>query len=148
MLMNEYSASSSEILAGALQDYGIATIVGVQSFGKGVVQSVISLDPTNEETDGMQITSAQYLHAQRVLPQRSASRRTWRSQVPDDQENQVFQLGDLNDVQLKKAYEVALGKIAQSGVQHPNLRKTGFAAAPDDRHGGFILSVFMVQYCP
>jgi len=113
ILLNEYSASSSEILSGAMQDYGLATIVGVQSFGKGVVQSVISLHPDEEVSDGMQITSAQYytpnghsLHKVGITPDVEVK-------VPEDQQNQIYQLGDMNDAQLKKAYEVALSKIAQ-----------------------------------
>ena len=37
------SASAAEILAGAIQDYGVGTLVGTKTFGKGIVQSIIPL---------------------------------------------------------------------------------------------------------
>ena len=43
VLVNESSASASEIFAGAVQDYGIGTIVGTTTYGKGVVQSIRTL---------------------------------------------------------------------------------------------------------
>ena len=43
VLVNENSASASEIFAGAVKDYGIGTIVGTTTYGKGVVQSVRQL---------------------------------------------------------------------------------------------------------
>lgn len=43
VLTNQYSASASEILAGAVKDYGIGKIVGMTTFGKGIVQRVINL---------------------------------------------------------------------------------------------------------
>ena len=43
MLVNENSASASEIFAGAVQDYGIGKIVGTTTYGKGVVQSIRQL---------------------------------------------------------------------------------------------------------
>ncbi len=43
VLVNQYSASASEILAGSIKDYGIGKIVGVKTYGKGIVQRIIDL---------------------------------------------------------------------------------------------------------
>ena len=43
VLVNQYSASASEIFSGAVQDYGTAKIVGVTTYGKGVVQQLMDL---------------------------------------------------------------------------------------------------------
>lgn len=44
VLINGYSASASEILAGAIQDYGIGTLIGTTTYGKGIVQQIVSLN--------------------------------------------------------------------------------------------------------
>lgn len=56
VIVNENSASASEIFAGCMQDYGLATIVGTQSFGKGIVQNVIPM----ADGSAFQLTIAHY----------------------------------------------------------------------------------------
>jgi carboxyl-terminal processing protease len=56
VLVNEWSASAAELVAGALQDHGRATIVGAETFGKGSVQTILEL-PNGA---GMRLTTARY----------------------------------------------------------------------------------------
>lgn len=109
VLVNEYSASASEILSGALQDLDRATIVGTQTYGKGVVQYVL---PVGQRGAGMQLTVAQYftpngneVHKVGITPDVIAE---W----PEDDDT-MYELGDLADAQLKVAYDVALEKLGK-----------------------------------
>lgn len=55
-IINENSASASEVFVGALQDYGVATVVGETSYGKGVVQTLWQLT----DGSGIKFTTARY----------------------------------------------------------------------------------------
>ena len=57
ILIDGGSASASEVVTGALRDYGAATIVGSNSFGKGVVQQLIEF---KDSTGGLKVTTSKY----------------------------------------------------------------------------------------
>lgn len=56
VLVDQNSASASEIFAGAIKDYNYGTLIGTKTFGKGIVQTVFSLP----EGDAIKITTAKY----------------------------------------------------------------------------------------
>jgi carboxyl-terminal processing protease len=57
VLVNQYSASASEITAGALQDTKVGTLIGVRTYGKGVVQTLYPFSDSSE----FKITTARYV---------------------------------------------------------------------------------------
>ncbi|MBV8530247.1 MAG: S41 family peptidase, partial [Candidatus Eremiobacteraeota bacterium] len=57
VLVNKYTASASEITAGAIQDYRVGPLIGTKTFGKGVVQSIYNLN----DGGALKITTARYV---------------------------------------------------------------------------------------
>jgi len=57
ILVNKYTASASEITAGAVQDYKVGTLIGTKTFGKGVVQSIYN----TSDGGALKITTAKYV---------------------------------------------------------------------------------------
>ena len=99
VLINEGSASGSEILAGAIQDYGRGTLVGMVSFGKGSVQNWI---PLENEQGLVRVTIARWLtpnertiHDKGVVPDIEID------YTEEDFENEI-------DPQLEKAIELLI----------------------------------------
>ena len=73
ILVNDFTASASEIVSGAMQDHDRALIVGQTTFGKGLVQSIIPMDYGT----GLTLTSAKYLTPSGRLIQRDYSEGGW-----------------------------------------------------------------------
>ena len=107
-LVNENSASASEILTGALRERAGATVVGVNTYGKGIVQAVL---PIGSEGAGYQITIAEYrtpdggaVHKVGLAPD---------VEIPlEEGDNGGYDFADSQrDPQLKKALEVMEEKL-------------------------------------
>ena len=103
VLINEGSASSAEILAGALQDTGAATLVGTKSFGKGIVQEVIKLT----DGSGIKITNSEYFTPSGNSINKKGLEPSVGIDASDFMKNNRFT--DEEDVQLQKALEVLGG---------------------------------------
>ena len=104
VLVNEGSASASEIVAGALQDYELAPLVGVQSYGKGSVQQMI---PLSDDQGAARVTIARWLTPDERLIDGIGLMPDYIVELTEDD------VANERDPQLDKAIEVLLGLIAQ-----------------------------------
>ncbi len=106
VLVNEGSASASEILTGAIKDTESGVIIGTTTFGKGLVQMV---KPLNDGT-GFKLTisqyftpSGEYIHGKGIEPNIVV-------ELPDELKEKL-ELTDEEDIQLQKALELLNSKI-------------------------------------
>ncbi len=100
ILVNKGSASASEILAGALSEHGIATLVGEKTFGKGSVQELV---PITDDTS-LKITIARWL----TPKGKSISKEGLEPDVKIEMTKEDFEEG--RDPQMNKAVEILLKK--------------------------------------
>ncbi len=107
LVLNEYSASASELFSGALQDLGRAVVVGVQSFGKGVGTRTWDLD----DGSAVQITNFEYFLPKGENIQDKGITPDYIVELPEDAKNkQISQLTPEEDTQLLKAIELVKTK--------------------------------------
>lgn len=135
VLVNEFTASASEIVSGALQDHHVATLVGVKTFGKGVIQTIVDLPMAS----GAAITTAKYLtpsehdiHHKGLQPdvvvgETEEAIRTRLQGKPDDVVDE--QIKNMRVAQLARAIEILKQKMGRSEHHVWVLSATRVAAA-------------------
>ena len=101
VLTNENTASSSEILAGALKDHKKAKIVGEKTYGKGVIQQLLTLP----DGSGLKITSEKYLTPNRTEINKVGIEPDEKVELPESITN-VLNVEKNDDTQLQKAIEI------------------------------------------
>lgn len=101
VLINENTASASEILAGALRDNGIAKIVGTKSYGKGVIQEVLTL----QDGTGIKITTNEYFTPNKTKINKVGIEPDETVNLPETVKS-VLTVEEKDDTQLQKAQEL------------------------------------------
>ena len=97
VLVNGSSASASEIFAGALKDHNKATIIGTQTYGKGVIQTLMRLS----DGSGLKTTTEEYCTPNRNKINKVGIEPNIVVELPAD----IEELTDENDTQLQRAIE-------------------------------------------
>lgn len=105
ILVNGNSASASEILAGAVQDTGTGTLVGTQTFGKGLVQNLYSIP----DGSAVKVTIQKYYTPRGVCIQGEGIAPDYVVELPEELKKALVITHD-EDTQLKKAIEVVKGE--------------------------------------
>ncbi|MBV8642331.1 MAG: S41 family peptidase [Candidatus Eremiobacteraeota bacterium] len=108
VLVNQYTASASEITAGAIQDSGVGTLVGTKTFGKGVVQTIFPM----RDGSAVKITTARYFTPKGRDINSVGIEPEIKSDIPKDTK---IRPGDPSqDPQLVAALNYVNGRIAQT----------------------------------
>ena len=103
IIVNEYSASASEVFTSCMRDYGKATDVGTTSFGKGIVQTVLPL----KDGSAIKITIAKYYTPARAEIHKIGIEPDVKAEVTDEQKK-MLKIPHKDDAQLQAAVK-ALG---------------------------------------
>jgi carboxyl-terminal processing protease len=151
VLINGGTASASEIVAGALQDHQRATIVGMTSFGKGSVQTVIPLGPAGENDGALRLTTARYytpsghsIQAEGIVPNIAVAQGNEEDQPKIERPSEADLPGHLapeeaakkhnatvirppqdkkiDDFQLSYALDLLHGKVSVAAAKNPAAR--------------------------
>ena len=101
ILTNGNTASSSEILAGALKDLGKAKTVGTKTYGKGIIQQILTLP----DGSGLKITTEKYLTPNKTAIHKVGISPDEEVELPSDIDN-VLNVEKEKDTQLQKAIEL------------------------------------------
>lgn len=111
VLVNQYTASASEITAGAIQDSGVGTLIGTKTFGKGVVQTIFPM----HDGSAVKITTARYFTPKGRDINSVGIEPEIRSDLPKDLKG--IRMGDpKTDPQLVAALSYLNGRIAQTST--------------------------------
>lgn len=107
VIVNENSASASEILAGSIKDLNAGEIIGTTTFGKGIVQSIIKLESGD---GGVSITSSKYYTASGIEIHGHGIEPDIKIELPKNVENDIY-IDENVDSQLNEAIKVAKNKM-------------------------------------
>ena len=107
VLVNEESASAAEIVAGAIKDKGTASLVGVKTFGKGIVQTIFPLDGGTS----VKLTTAKYLTPNKVDIHKKGIEPDVKVELEKGQQATISPTDTNFDPQLQKALQTLQGKL-------------------------------------